>query len=130
MTEYLSAYHRSLADPETFSVSWELVPGRGSVESAQQAVIRSAEEAAAGGRVHALTLTDNPGGNPAISAEMLGVEISSLGVEPLVHFTCKDKNRNQLEALLYGLERATVRNFLVMSGDYTYTGYQGRSKPV
>lgn len=128
--EFLSAYHRSLADPDTFSVSWELVPGRGSVESAQQAVIRSAEEAAAGGRVHALTLTDNPGGNPAISAEMLGAEISRLGVEPLVHFTCKDKNRNQLEALLYGLERATVRNFLVMSGDYTYTGFQGRSKPV
>ncbi|HSJ54383.1 MAG TPA: methylenetetrahydrofolate reductase C-terminal domain-containing protein, partial [Anaerolineae bacterium] len=56
--------------------------------------------------------------------------ISRLGVEPLVHFTCKDKARNQLEALLYGLERATVQNVLVMSGDYTYTGFTGRSKPV
>ncbi|MBC7237979.1 MAG: methylenetetrahydrofolate reductase C-terminal domain-containing protein, partial [Chloroflexi bacterium] len=68
--------------------------------------------------------------NPAISAEMLGAEISRLGIEPLVHFTCKDKARNQLEALLYGLERATVHNILVMSGDYIYTGFSGRSKPV
>ena len=130
MVGYVSAYQRSLLDPAVFSISWELVPGRGAFEPAQEEVVRSAEAAAKGGLVHALTLTDNPGGNPAISAEMLGTEISRLGVEPLVHFTCKDKNRNQLEALLYGLERATVRNFLVMSGDYTYTGYQGRSKPV
>lgn len=130
MADYYSAYHRALVDPQTFAVSWELVPGRGAYEEAQEAVIRSAAEAAAGGVVHCLTLTDNPGGNPAISAEMLGAEITRLGAEPLVHFTCKDKNRNQLEALLYGLERATVRNFLVMSGDYTYTGFGGRSKPV
>ncbi|MHB1294822.1 MAG: methylenetetrahydrofolate reductase C-terminal domain-containing protein [Anaerolineae bacterium] len=126
----LSKYQQSLLDPATFSVSWELVPGRGSFEKAQEEVVRAAKEAAQDGRIHALTLTDNPGGNPAISAEMLGAEITQLGIEPLVHFTCKDKNRNQLEALLYGLERATVRNFLVMSGDYTYTGYRGRSKPV
>jgi methylenetetrahydrofolate reductase (NADPH) len=125
-----SRYQQSLCDGSTFSVSWELVPGRGAFEKAQTEVIAAAAAAAAGGRVHALTLTDNPGGNPAISAEMLGAEVSRLGIEPVVHFACKDKNRNQLEGLLYGLERATVRNLLVMSGDYTYTGYQGRSAPV
>ncbi len=130
MSEFRSRYEESLVNPHVFSVSWELVPGRGSFERAQEEVIRSAERAATGGRVHALTLTDNPGGNPAISAEMLGAEITRTGMEPLVHFTCKDKSRNQLEALLYGLERATVRNFLVMSGDFTDKGYRGRSKPV
>lgn len=130
MGETVSRFQESLLDPKTFSVTWELVPGRGSFEKAQEIVIASAEQAAKGGKVHALTITDNPGGNPAISAEMLGAEILKLGVEPLVHFTCKDKNRNQLEGLLYGMERAGVRNLLVMTGDYTYTGYQGRSKPV
>ncbi|GAB4267470.1 MAG: methylenetetrahydrofolate reductase C-terminal domain-containing protein [Deferrisomatales bacterium] len=130
MAEFLSKFQESLLDKETFSVTWELVPGRGSFEKAQEVVIASAEQAAKGGKVHALTITDNPGGNPAISAEMLGAEIHKLGVEPLVHFTCKDKNRNQLEGLLYGMERAGVRNLLVMTGDYTYTGYMGRSKPV
>ena len=130
MSEYLSKFQESLQDKNTFSCTWELVPGRGSFETAQEVVVASAEAAAKGGRVHALTITDNPGGNPAISAEMLGTEILNMGVEPLVHFTCKDKNRNQLEGLLYGMERAKVSNLLIMTGDYTYSGYKGRSKPV
>ena len=130
MAEYVSNFQQSLLDKDTFSVTWELVPGRGAFEKAQEVVIASAEQAAKSGRIHALTITDNPGGNPAISAEMLGVEVNKLGVEPLVHFTCKDKNRNQLEGLLYGLERADVRNLLIMTGDYPVSGYCGRSKPV
>ncbi len=130
MAEYLSRYQASLLDPEIFSITWELVPGRGAREKDQEALLAAAAQAAKGGRVHALTITDNPGGNPAISAEMLGVEVSKLGIEPLVHLSSKDKNRNQLEALLHGLERAGVRNLLVLTGDYTYSGYQGRSKPV
>ncbi len=130
MSEYVSKYQQSLLDKNTFSITWELVPGRGAREKDQEALIAAAEKAAKGGKVHALTITDNPGGNPAISAEMLGVEVNRLGIEPLVHFSCKDKGRNQLEGLLYGLERAGVRNLLVLTGDYTYSGYLGRSKPV
>ena len=123
-------YEFSLHDAKTFSVTWELVPGRGAFEKAQLDMIDAATQAAASGRIHALTITDNPGGNPALSAEMLGAEIRRLGMEPLVHLTCKDKNRNQLESLLYGLERANVRNLLVMSGDYPKDGYGGAPKPV
>jgi methylenetetrahydrofolate reductase (NADPH) len=130
MPEYLSKYQQSLLDKDTFSITWELVPGRGAFEKEQEVVIASAEKAAKGGKVHALTLTDHPSGKPAISAEMLGAEVLKLGIEPLVHFTCKDKSRNELEALLYGLERAGVRNLLVMTGDYVTAGYHGRSKPV
>lgn len=130
VSEYVSRLHESLADERIFSVTWEFVPGRGSFEEDQEVVIASAEQAAKGEKVHALTITDNPGGNPAISAEMLCVEVGRLGIEPLVHFTCKDKNRNQLESFLYGLERASVRNLLVMTGDYESSGYKGRPKPV
>jgi len=130
VTEFYSKFQESLLDKDTFSITWELVPGRGSFEVAQEVVFSSAEEAVKGGKVHALTITDNPGGNPAISSEMLGAEIIKMGIEPLVHFTCKDKNRNQLESLLYGMERENVRNLLVMTGDYTYSGFRGRSKPV
>ena len=130
MEEHVSPYYQSLLDPDLFSVTLELVPGRGAHEKLQESAFATAAEAAGGGRVHAVTITDNPGGNPAISVEMLAVEISRLGIEPLVHFSCKDKNRNQLEALLHGFERASIRNLLVMTGDYTYSGYLGRAKPV
>ncbi len=130
MSEYLSKYQQSLLDPNTFSITWELVPGRGAFEKDQDTVLACAEKAAQGGKVHALTLTDNPSGKPAISAEMLGVEVNKLGIEPLVHFTCKDKNRNELESLLHAMERAGVRNILAMTGDYTYEGQRGRARPV
>jgi methylenetetrahydrofolate reductase (NADPH) len=123
-------YEFSLHDTNTFSVTWELVPGRGALEKAQLEMIDAATVAIASGRIHALTITDNPGGKPAISAEMLGAEIRRLGIEPLIHLTCKDKNRNQLESMLYGLQWADVRNLLVMSGDYPKAGYGGAPKPV
>ena len=117
-------------DPATLSVTWELVPGRGAREKDQEKALAASEQAAKGGKIHALTITDNPGGNPAMLADYLGEEILRLGIEPLVHFTCKDKNRNQIESQLYALDRAGVRNLLVMSGDYPVTGFQGRPKPV
>lgn len=123
-------FKESLLDKNTLSVTWELVPGRGAREKAQVNALAAAEQAAKGGKVHALTITDNPGGNPAILADYLGEEILKLGIEPLVHFTCKDKNRNQMESQLYALDRANVRNLLVMTGDYTVSGFKGRPKPV
>jgi len=123
-------FKESLLDKNIFSVTWELVPGRGAHEKAQEDAIISAKQAAQDDRIHAVTITDNPGGRPALSAAYLGLEISKLGIEPLVHFTCKDKNRNQIESELYALDRAGVRNLLVMTGDYPTNGYKGRPKPV
>lgn len=126
----INRFKESLLDKSTFSVTWELVPGRGAREKSQEDALLAAEQAARDGLVHALTLTDNPGGRPAMSASYLGMEILKLGIEPLVHFTCKDKNRNGIESELYALDRAGVRNLLVMTGDYPAAGFQGRPKPV
>jgi methylenetetrahydrofolate reductase (NADPH) len=123
-------FKESLLDKSTFSVTWELVPGRGAHEKLQENAILSAQQAAQDGRIHALTITDNPGGKPALSATYLGLEILKLGIEPLVHFTCKDKNRNQIESELYAMDRAGVKNLLVMTGDYPTNGFKGRPKPV
>lgn len=123
-------FKESLLDKNTFSVTWELVPGRGAHEKLQENAIISAQQAAQDGRIHALTITDNPGGKPALSATYLGLEILKLGIEPLVHFTCKDKNRNQIESELYAMDRAGVKNLLVMTGDYPTNGFKGRPKPV
>jgi methylenetetrahydrofolate reductase (NADPH) len=65
-----------------------------------------------------------------MSADFIGSEIVKLGIEPLVHFTCKDKNRSQIESQLYALDRTGVKNLLVMSGDYPVSGYLGRPAPV
>ena len=82
-------FKEALLNPSMFPVTWELVPGRGAKEAAQNKALTLAAQAAAGGIIHALTLTDNPGGTPAMSADFMGAEILKTGVEPLVHFTCK-----------------------------------------
>ncbi len=123
-------FNKALLDPQMFAVSWELVPGRGAKEAAQERTLALAQRAAAGGKIHAVSLTDNPGGTPAMSADFMGTEIKKMGIEPLVHLTCKDKNRNQIESQLYALDRAGIKNLLVMSGDYPVSGYLGRPAPV
>ena len=73
----------------------------------QETVFDNVAKAAEMGRIHAISVTDNPGGNPAISTEMLCAEIKKVGTEPLVHLACRDKNRSQIESMLYrtGCER-------------------------
>jgi len=124
-------FRETLVNPDTFCVTWEQTPGRGSFEASQAEVIENTRKAAGGGKIHAVSLTDNPSGIPAISPEMFCAEIKKLGIEPLVHFALRDKNRNEYESLLYGLSSLEVENLLVLTGDYPATvGLGGKAKPV
>jgi methylenetetrahydrofolate reductase (NADPH) len=121
----------AILDPKVFCVTWEQIPGRGAFEMQQEQVFDNVAKAAELGRIHAMSVTDNPGGNPAISTEMLCAEMKRVGAEPLVHLACRDKNRSQVESMLYGLAAGGVRNILVLSGDYpSAEGFEGRPKPV
>ncbi len=124
------SFRQALSNPEKLSVTWELVPGKGAREKSQEHVLKMAELAGKDLRINGITITDNPGGKPAILAYTLGVEAKKLGIEPIIHFTCKDKNRNDIESELYALARSGIENLLVMTGDYPTQGYSGRPKPV
>ena len=121
---------REALEKGEFVVTCEIIPGRGASEDAQEKIIAEAKEMYETGRIHALSITDNPGGNPALLADVLGYEMLRQGMTPLVHFTCKDRNRNQIMSQLYGLEREGVENLLLMTGDYEVSGWDGRSRPV
>lgn len=121
----------AILNPHTFCITWEQVAGRGAFEIQQEEIIENARRAAKGGKIHAISVTDNPGGNPAISTEILCTEIKKLGIEPLVHLAFRDKNRNVCESMLYGLAALGVRNLLLLTGDYpSSSGFKGRAKPV
>ncbi len=121
----------AILNTDTFCVTWEQVAGKGAFEKQQEAIISNAQRAAKDGNIHGISVTDNPSGNPAISTEMLCAEIKKMGIEPLVHLALRDKNRNEIESMLYGLAAARVRNILVLSGDYPAEGgFSGKAKPV
>lgn len=108
----------------------ELVPSRGVRSAAQEKAIRFARDAFADGRMQAVSITENAGGHPALSPEVLGVEIMETGLDVIIHFSCKDKNRNQMESLLLAWDREGLQNLLVIAGDYPQKGYRGHPKPV
>ena len=121
----------AILDPETFCVTWEQIPGRGALELQQDTLINNARKAAKSGKIHGISVTDNPGGNPALSTEMLCTEIKKLGIEPLVHLATRDKNRSEIESVLHGLTASQVRNLLILTGDFPANeAFMGRSKPV
>jgi methylenetetrahydrofolate reductase (NADPH) len=119
-----------LVQRDQFILTVELVPGRGSRGKTHEELLDLASRAARSGFIHALSITDNPGGHPALGPEVIGAEISRMGIDPIIHFTCKDKNRHQMASILYALDRLNIHNLLVMTGDYPNYGFEGKAKPV
>ena len=131
LSEKANPLKEAILDPYTFCVTWEQIPGRGAFEMQQEVVIDNVAKAAESGRIDAISVTDNPGGNPALSTEMLCAQIKKSGVEPLVHLACRDKNRSEIESMLYGVAAEGVRNILALTGDYpSGDAFEGMPKPV
>jgi len=131
LSERANPLKEAILNRGVFCVTWEQIPGRGAFEIQQEQVFDNIRKAAELGKIHAISVTDNPGGNPAISTEMLCAEVKRVGTEPLVHLACRDKNRSQIESMLYGLAASGVRNILALSGDYpSPEGFEGKPKPV
>ena len=129
--ERANKVREAILDPPTFCITWEQIPGRGALETQQEELINNAKKAAKSGKIHGISVTDNPGGNPALSTEMLCTEIKKLGIEPLVHLACRDKNRSEMESVLHGLTAAQVRNLLILTGDFpSNEAFKGKSRPV
>ncbi len=89
-----------------------------------------ARDAFGDGRVSAVSITDNPGGNPALSPDVLGHGIFSLGMDVIVHFTCRDTNRVGMESRALQLAMMGMKNILALTGDYSGRGFGGQGAPV
>ena len=111
-------------------ITFELVPGRSTRTRHYRDIVKFAEKVAEDGLFEALSITDNAGGHPALAPEALGRELKRMGHEPIIHFSCKDKNRNKIESDLLDLDREGLHNLLILTGDYPRYGYLGRAKPV
>ena len=123
-------FKKVMQDDQTLVVTCEMIPGLGSREKAQDKLLEFAEKACKGGKVHALSVCDNAGGNPSLEPDPLAIEIQKMGQIPLIHFTCKDKNRAQMMGKLYSYDRLGLENLLIMAGDYPADSPQGKAKPV
>ena len=125
-----NSFSESLHDPATFTLTYELVPGRGAGGKKIDRLLEFARRAKEDGRIRALSITDNAGGHPALAPVAIGSEIQQIGLEPLIHFSLKDKNRNQIESHLFLYQRQRFHNLLILGGDFPKATYCGQAKPV
>lgn len=126
----LRVFQNEILDPDQFIVTLELVPGRESVGRGLDTVMGIARDAFADGRVSAVSITDNPGGNPALSPDALGYSIFNIGMDVIVHFTCRDTNRLGMESRALQLAMVGMKNILALTGDYAGKGFGGQGAPV
>ena len=123
-------FREALAEA-VFVYSTEMVPGRGSGGPALEAIAAFAHRIKESGLpIRSISVTDNPGGNPAMSPDLIAREILDAGVDPIVNFACRDYNRNALESRMTALARVGIENLLAVTGDYPEGGYGGVARPV
>jgi len=111
-----------------FIYTAELVLGRDHNVAEAETFVK--EAAAATDGIKVISVTDLPGGNPALPPEAFVSSIQEKGLTPMAHLTGKDGNRSSLEGRLHALARLGVENILALTGDAQKEGFAGRSKPV
>ena len=127
----MNKFKEKMTEGKEFVITCEFVPGRGCTgRSIEEAIEFGKEILSSDLPIHALSITDNPGGNPAISPDVIAKELQTMGIEALVHFSCSDANRNMIESRAYALARDGLQNLLVVTGDYPVSGYEGMAKPI
>ena len=119
---------RSALEKREFICTAELVLGRDHNVTEAEAFVKEAAQQTDGIKV--ISLTDLPGGNPALPPEAFVSYVLEHGLTPIAHLTGKDGNRSFLEARLHELARLGVENILALTGDAQKEGFGGRSKPV
>jgi methylenetetrahydrofolate reductase (NADPH) len=111
-----------------FVYTAELVLGRDHSAVAAEEFVKDAALCPDGIKV--ISLTDLPGGHPALPADAFVDYVREHTLTPIAHLTGKDGNRSQLEARLHALARLGAENILALTGDAQKEGFAGQSKPV
>ena len=126
----LRVFQNDILNPDHFVITLELVPGREATGRSVEVVKQIALDAFNDGRVSAITITDNPGGNPSLGPDILGHDIFRIGMDVIVHFTCRDTNRLGMESRALNLAMLGMKNILALTGDYVSKGFGGQGAPV
>lgn len=120
-----------LASSNSFAICIELVTSRGIITDRNgRRVLELARRLAEHPRINALSITDNPGGNAMLGADILGTDLIARGQEVIIHLSCKDWNRNALQSRGWELASAGFNNVLALSGDCPSGGYAGQASGV
>lgn len=82
------------------------------------------------GLAHAVNVTDGAGARAHMGALAAAAILAANGIEPVLQFTCRDRNRIALQGDLLGAAALSIRNVLLLRGDDPAAGDQPEAKGV
>ena len=82
------------------------------------------------GKADAVNATDNSSAHPHLSPMAAAHLLADAGIEPIMQFVCRDRNRLALQADMLGAATLGVRNVLCMTGDDVSVGDHPEAKPI
>ena len=107
------------------TITAEIMPPRGVDPSKSIAMAKKLQ-----GLVHAINITDGSRAVMRMSSIALSKLLLDIGIEPVVQFACRDRNRIGIQADLLGAYALGIRNILCLSGDPARVGDQPDAKSV
>ena len=120
MTSLLEKIHAG-----TFIVTTELTPPKGIDLTDIYAKAQMLRDV-----VDAFNLTESPRARMAIDPRSVGKLLLDRGIEPIVQFTARDRNRIAIQADLLGAAALGLTNIVFMGGDQPKNGDHPEAKPV
>ena len=82
------------------------------------------------GLADAVNVTDGAGARAHLGAVTAAAILMQDGIEPILQFTCRDRNRIALQSDLMAAAALGIRNLLLLKGDDPKQGDQPDAKPV
>lgn len=82
------------------------------------------------GIMDAVHISDNSLASPHMCGLALAGLIERMGMETILHMTCRDRNRNMLQADLLGAAALGVKHVLAITGDHPAIGDHPEAKAV
>jgi methylenetetrahydrofolate reductase (NADPH) len=82
------------------------------------------------GLADAVNITDAASARASLGAIAASALLVQAGIEPILQFTCRDRNRIALQSDLLGAAALGIHNLLLLTGDDPKAGDQPGTKPV
>jgi homocysteine S-methyltransferase len=96
-----------------FVTSVEVLPPKGCDPATLVAGVRTIRDAG----VDAINVPDGPRAQSRMSAMAASLLIAREGIEPVVHYTCRDRNLLGMQSDLLGAAALGIQNLLLVTGD-------------
>lgn len=116
--------HKRLLSGE-FAITAEIVPPRGATLNGIRRIGRHLHD-----WIDAANITDGQGAVVRMSSWAGSMALMQADVEPVMQFSCRDRNRIALQADLLGAAAMGIPNVLCITGDHPRFGDHPEAKPV